>query len=50
VLALDFGHPIAQGRPLEIQSNPDVIRAYLGEEHALADTGGTRGESTGEEL
>ena len=39
VLALDFGHAIAQGKPLEIQNNPDVIRAYLGEEHAIADTG-----------
>jgi len=39
VLALDFGHPIAQGTPAEIQNNPDVIRAYLGEEHAIADTG-----------
>jgi branched-chain amino acid transport system ATP-binding protein len=40
VLALDFGHPIAQGTPAEIQSHPDVIRAYLGEEHGTADTGG----------
>jgi len=39
VLALDFGHPIAQGTPTEIQNNPDVIRAYLGEEHAIADAG-----------
>ena len=40
VLALDFGRPIAAGTPAEIQRNPDVIRAYLGEEHAIADTGG----------
>jgi branched-chain amino acid transport system ATP-binding protein len=33
VLALDFGVPIAMGAPDEIQENPDVIRAYLGEEH-----------------
>ena len=32
VLALDFGRVIAQGVPTEIQANPDVIRAYLGEE------------------
>jgi len=32
VLALDFGRVIAQGVPAEIQANPDVIRAYLGEE------------------
>jgi branched-chain amino acid transport system ATP-binding protein len=36
VLAVDFGRPVATGTPAEIQSNPDVIRAYLGEEHALA--------------
>ena len=34
VLALDFGRVIAQGVPAEIQANPDVIRAYLGEETA----------------
>ena len=39
VLAVDFGKPIAQGTPTEIQNNPDVIRAYLGEEHAIGDTG-----------
>lgn len=41
VLAIDFGKPIAVGTPDEIQSNPDVIRAYLGQEHAVADEGGT---------
>ncbi len=39
VLALDFGRPIAVGTPAEIQSNPDVIRAYLGQEHAVAKPG-----------
>ena len=29
------GQLIAQGTPTEIQNNPDVIRAYLGEEHAI---------------
>ena len=37
VLAIDFGKPIATGTPAEIQSNSDVIRAYLGQEHAIAD-------------
>jgi branched-chain amino acid transport system ATP-binding protein len=31
VLVVDFGRPIATGKPSEIQHNPDVIRAYLGE-------------------
>jgi branched-chain amino acid transport system ATP-binding protein len=31
VLAVDFGRPVATGTPGEIQDDPDVIRAYLGE-------------------
>ena len=33
VLVMDFGRAIATGLPKEIQTNPDVIRAYLGEVH-----------------
>jgi branched-chain amino acid transport system ATP-binding protein len=35
VLVLDFGAPVAIGTPAEVQRNPDVVRAYLGEEHAV---------------
>lgn len=38
VLAIDFGKPIALGPPDQIQRNPDVIRAYLGQEHSVVET------------
>ncbi len=35
VLVVDFGSPIITGTPQEVQASPDVIRAYLGEDHRL---------------
>ncbi len=36
IMVLDFGVPIATGPPHEIQRNPEVIKAYLGEDHQTA--------------
>ena len=35
VMVLDFGEKIAEGVPADVQRNPDVIKAYLGEEFEL---------------
>jgi branched-chain amino acid transport system ATP-binding protein len=34
VMVVDFGVPITTAAPAAVQCNPDVIKAYLGEDHA----------------
>ncbi len=36
VVVLDQGMKIAEGPPRVIQRNPEVVRVYLGEDHAAA--------------
>jgi branched-chain amino acid transport system ATP-binding protein len=37
LVAMDYGRKIAEGSPQEVQDHPDVVRAYLGEAHGLAE-------------
>lgn len=47
VLVLDFGRVIAQGRPAEVQANPNVVKAYLGEDLAGTNIGSSAGANDG---
>ena len=35
ILAINFGRPIVEGTPEEVQAHPEVLKAYLGEEETI---------------
>jgi branched-chain amino acid transport system ATP-binding protein len=38
ILAINFGKPIIEGIPEEVQQHPEVLKAYLGEDEAIEHT------------
>ena len=37
ILVINFGKPIMEGDPEEVQKNPEVLKAYLGEDEGIGD-------------
>ncbi len=37
ILVINFGKPIIEGTPEEVQNNPEVLKAYLGEDEGIGD-------------
>ncbi|WP_202865710.1 ABC transporter ATP-binding protein [Kribbella turkmenica] len=37
IMVMDFGKPIRTGTPKDVATDPDVVRAYLGEEHRVVE-------------
>jgi branched-chain amino acid transport system ATP-binding protein len=37
IMVIDFGRQIRTGKPQEVAADPDVVRAYLGEEHRIVE-------------
>ncbi len=46
ILALNFGRPITEGKPEDVQKHPEVLKAYLGEEEVECGSGRTEGGSS----
>jgi len=38
ILAINFGKPITEGNPEEVQKHPEVLKAYLGEDEVIEHT------------
>jgi branched-chain amino acid transport system ATP-binding protein len=37
ILVINFGSPITEGTPEEVQQHPEVLKAYLGEDNVIRD-------------